>query len=337
MQIHAYAAHQAKDKLAPWDYQKPDLKPNDVEVKISHCGICHSDIHLIDDDWKMSRFPLVPGHEVVGTVTQTGSAVSLLKSGDRVGIGWQSGSCGTCEWCVSGQDNMCSKAQPTCVGRHGGFADSIITSERFAFKLPDNLESESAAPLLCAGVTVFSPYRLYQVKEGMKVAVLGIGGLGHLAVQFANKLGFETTAISGSPDKATEAKELGAHHFLLNSDPAELKSKANSFDFILTTVSASLDWMPYMNMLRPNGKLCFVGATGGNITVPTGLLLGRQKSICGSNIGGVKVMNEMLEFAAKHQVVAKTEVMPMNQVNDAIEKVRHNQARYRMVLETGGK
>lgn len=335
--FHAYAAHQAKDKLTPWDYPKPELKSTEVEVQISHCGICHSDIHLIDDDWKMSRFPLVPGHEVVGIVTETGSAVSLLKVGDRVGIGWQSGSCGTCEWCLAGQENMCSRAQPTCVGRHGGFADRIVTSERFAFKLPENLDSENAAPLLCAGVTVFSPYRLYQVKEGMKVGVLGIGGLGHLAVQFASKLGFETTAISGSPDKEAEAMALGAHHFLSNSDQSALRSKANSFDFILSTVSASLDWMPYMNMLRPNGKLCFVGATGGSITVPTGMLLGRQKSICGSNIGGVKIMNEMLEFAAKHQVVAKTEVLPMDQVNVALDKVRQNKARYRMVLKAGGK
>jgi len=333
MSIHAFAATEPKSALTPYSFAKPVLTDGEVEIEVSHCGICHSDIHLIDDDWKMSRYPLVPGHEVVGTVRETGPGVTSLKAGDRVGVGWQSASCGTCEWCASGQDQLCSKARPTCVGRPGGFADRLILSERFAFKLPAQLESEQAAPLMCAGITVFSPFRLYQVQPGMKVGVLGIGGLGHLAVQFSRKMGFETTAISGSPDKEQEAMELGAHQFIATSDPAALRSKTNSFDFILSTVSASLDWNPYVSMLRPNGKLCFVGATGGSISIPTGVLLSKQKSICGSNIGGTKMMKEMLEFAAGHGVKAKTEVLPMAEVNSAVSKVRENKARYRMVLK----
>jgi alcohol/geraniol dehydrogenase (NADP+) len=332
MQIDAYAAMAAKQSLERFAYQPDNLGPWDIEVAITHCGICHSDIHLIDDDFQMSGYPLVPGHEIVGTVTQLGASVSQLQKGDRVGIGWQRSSCMTCEWCVKGEENMCLENRATCVGHYGGFARAIIADSRFAFRVPEKLASENAAPLLCGGITVYSPLRLYDVKPSMRVGVIGIGGLGHLAVQFARAFGCEVTAFSSSPDKESEAKSFGAHHFVVGSDRGVFERGARSQDFIISTVYADLDWGEYLKLLRPNGKLCFVGAALGPLTTSVFPLLFSQLSICGSVIGGRPAIAEMLEFAARHNIVAKTEPVPMDQVNSAVAKVRQGKARYRMVL-----
>jgi len=333
MPTRAYAAMAARQPLQKFEYEPGALGPNQIEVAITHCGICHSDIHLIDDDWRMGAFPLVPGHEIVGTVARTGELVRHVEKGQRVGIGWQCGSCMTCEWCGKGAEQMCKENQATCVGHHGGFADSVVVDGRFAFPIPDRLESENAAPLLCAGVTVYSPLRAYGVQPWMTVGVIGIGGLGHLALQFANALGCRVAAFSSSGNKEAEARSFGAHDFATSTDPTAFADRRGTLDFILSTVFVPLDWAAYLELLRPFGKLCFVGAVTGTLAIPAMPLIMGQKSICGSVIGGRPVIAEMLDFAARHDIKARTELMPMDQCNTAIARVRESKARYRMVLK----
>jgi uncharacterized zinc-type alcohol dehydrogenase-like protein len=301
---------------------------------ISHCGICHSDIHLIDNDWFMSMYPLVPGHEIIGTITAMGKEVNGLSIGQRVGLGWQSGSCLNCEWCNSGQENLCKNNIATCVGRFGGFADFVYTDHRFAFPIPEKLDSETAAPLLCGGITVYSPLRIYNLMPHHKIGIIGIGGLGHLALQFAKAMGCEVTAISSSPNKETNARSFGAHHFIDSNNEKQMKSAQGTLDFILSTAYVSLNWITFINLLKPNGRLNFVGASQGNVEIPVGMLVIGQKTISGSVIGGRAMIQEMLSFAARNNVKAKTELLPLSDVNNAIEKVRKNQARYRMVLQS---
>ncbi|PWB71427.1 alcohol dehydrogenase [candidate division GN15 bacterium] len=333
MSIKAYAAMAAKETLQRFEYDPGPLGPHEIEVAVEYCGICHSDVHVIDNDWMNGVYPLVPGHEVVGKVTRIGEHVSYVKVGQRVGIGWQCNSCGTCEWCGIGEEPLCSQNQATCVGHHGGFAQSVRANERFAFPLPEGMKSENAAPLLCGGITVYSPLRLYSVQPHHRVGVVGIGGLGHMAVQFANAMGCEVTAFSTSAGKADEARRLGAHEFVVNTDPDALKAQTGKLDFILVTAFAPLDWSAYVAMLRPHGKLCFVGAVLQPVSVSAFDLLLGYKSICGSAIGGRTLITEMLDFAARNDVQAMTEVMPMDRCNEALAKVRNNTARYRMVLK----
>jgi uncharacterized zinc-type alcohol dehydrogenase-like protein len=333
MSVSAYAAKEAKAQLESFAYEADTLEADQVEVGITHCGICYSDIHLIDDDWGMSAYPLVPGHEIVGVVKAKGEGVKHLEVGDRVGIGWQRDACYTCDVCVSGHDNLCAEAKATCMGAHGGFADAIRVSSQYAFRIPDALESENAAPLLCGGITVYSPFELYNVKPGQKVGVIGIGGLGHLALQFAKAWGCEVTAFSHSPNKEEEARNFGADHFISSSDAEALEAAAGSLDFIISTVHANLDWNAYMAMLRPNGKLCFVGATPEPIELPVFSLIMGNRSVVGSQIGSRIRIREMLEMAAKHGIEAETELMPMSEVNKAVQHVRDGKARYRVVLD----
>jgi len=332
MIIHAYAAMAAREKLENFQYVPKDPGPWDVEVKISHCGICHSDIHLIDNDWGMSIYPLVPGHEIIGTVTEIGSQVNHLQPGRRVGIGWQRSACLTCEWCIGGHENLCPQEEATCVGHHGGFAERIRIDSRFAFPIPEKMKSDEAAPLLCGGITVYSPLRLYHVQPNMKVGVIGIGGLGHLALQFARALGCEVTAFSTSADKEAHAHSFGAHHFIHTKNRSALKNSANTLDFVLNTTFTELDWAGFVNTLRPNGKICTVGATANSIEIPAHLLLGTQRAICGSVIGSRWMIGEMLEFAARHDIKAQIETASMAEVNHAVDRVRKGQARYRLVL-----
>jgi alcohol/geraniol dehydrogenase (NADP+) len=333
MSIRAFAAKTARQRLEPFTYDPKPLGPHEVEVAITHCGICHSDVHLVDNDWGNSGYPLVPGHEIVGTVSKRGDMVRHLEIGQRVGIGWQCDSCGTCEWCSKGEENMCHQHQAVANGHFGGFAEQVIANSQFVFPIPDRLESENAAPLLCGGVTVYSPMRQYRLEPTMKAGVIGIGGLGHLALQFANKFGCQVTAFSHSASKEAEAKGFGAHDFVDTSDPKNLQARAGSLDFLISTVYADLDWVAYLNVLRPHGKLCFVGAALGPVSVPVMALMMGQKSITGSIIGGRPMIYEMLDFAARHRVQAKTELMPMAECNTALDKVRQGKARYRMVLK----
>lgn len=332
MSIPAFAALAASQALVPYAYEPAPLAAVEVEVAISHCGICHSDLHLIDDDWSVSSYPLVPGHEIVGHVTAAGAAAAHA-IGARVGIGWQRSACFDCELCRAGHENLCERQQATCVGHMGGFAGRIRVDGRFAFALPASLDAAEAAPLLCGGATVFAPLRRWGVHAGMRVGVIGIGGLGHLALRFLRAMGCETTAFTSSPDKREEALRLGANDATSSTHPGELRGQAGRFDFLLCTVPARLDWIAYLRACKPNGVLCLVGAPPGLMQFPAAQLLTGQRTLCGSDIGSPSAIREMLAFAAEHRIGAEVERAPMAEVNAAVQRVRDNKARYRMVLE----
>ena len=333
MSFHAYAAHSKQGALSPFVYDPSPLGPPDVEIRVSHCGICHSDVHLVDDDWGVTSYPLVPGHEIVGTVVAIGPEARDLEAGQRVGVGWQRGACLRCDSCIAGEEQLCADEVATCVGHHGGFADRIRVDGRFVFPVPEALASENAAPLLCGGVTVYSPLRRW-AKPSMRVAVVGIGGLGHLALQFARAMGCEVTAISRTTEKEEEARELGAHRFLATAEKHALRSAAGTLDFILSTVFVSQDWGGLLRALRPNGVLCLVGAPDEPLRLNVGALLGGQKTVTTSVIGGRPAIREMLAFAARHRVVARTERRPLAEASAALAEVRKGRARYRIVLTT---
>jgi uncharacterized zinc-type alcohol dehydrogenase-like protein len=330
--IQGFATHAAGAELLPFKYTPGELQPNEVEVQITHCGICHSDIHLINNDWGISQYPFIPGHEIVGSIVAVGSQVKDRTVGQRVGVGWQADSCGACEWCLKGEENLCANSVPTCVHRHGGFAERVRANARFAIPVPDGLESENVAPLLCAGITVYNPIRTLGVYPGSRVGILGIGGLGHLGIQFARVFGAEVTAFSSSADKEEEAHSLGAHHFVSSRDMAAIKKLAGSFDLILSTVNQDMDWPVMVAALRPHGALSMVGVPPSPMAVPAFPLIGGQRSITGSPTGSPSMLHEMLTVAARHGVKAITERFPMAQVNEAIAKLKKNQVRYRAVL-----
>jgi uncharacterized zinc-type alcohol dehydrogenase-like protein len=330
--INGLAVHAAGAHLLPFKYDAGELKPNEVAIRISHCGVCHSDVHLIDNDWGISKYPFIPGHEIVGTVTTVGKDVRDRNVGERVGVGWQADSCGICEWCRQGDEHLCAKSQPTCVGRHGGYADSIRVNSRFAIPVPTVLESENVAPLLCGGITVYSPLRNHGVRPASRVGVVGIGGLGHLGIQFAKAFGAEVTALSTSKDKETEARGFGAHHFVNTRDTGALKALAGSFDLILCTVSADQDWQSFVNSLRPKGTLCVLGAAPSAMQIQPFSLIAGQKAVSGSPTGSPRDLHEMLDVAARHNIKAMTERFPMSAANEAITKVKKSQVRYRAVL-----
>jgi uncharacterized zinc-type alcohol dehydrogenase-like protein len=332
LSISAFAALAAKQALVPYEYEPAPLSRLEVEIDVRCCGICHSDLHLIDNDWSVSSYPLVPGHEIVGTVVQAGPDASHAV-GARVGVGWQRGACFECEQCLAGRENLCPRQQATCVGNMGGFARRVRIDGRFAFPLPPSLDAAAAAPLLCGGATVFAPLRRWGVKAGMQVGVIGIGGLGHLALRFLQAMRVETTAFTSSPDKREEALRLGATHAASSTHAGELRGQAGRFDFLLCTVPARLDWIAYLQALKPNGTLCLVGAPPGLMQFPAAQLLTGQRAICGSDIGSPAAIREMLVFAAEHGIGAQIEKAPMADVNVALQRVRDNKARYRMVLE----
>ncbi len=332
MEIHCYAALEAKQPLVEHQYNPDVLGPWDIEVAITHCGLCYTDIHFIDNAMGNSTYPMIPGHEIIGTVLSVGSMVDPKRIGTRVGIGFQRSSCMDCEWCGRGQENVCTKQQATCLHHPGGFAERIIADSRFAFPIPEGLKSEVAAPLLCGGATVFTPLIEYEVSPLKKVGVVGIGGLGHLAVQFARAFGCEVTAFTSSLSKVDEAKEFGAHHVIVNTDPKELLKAANSLDFILCTVSIDMDWNVYLKALRPNGVLCFVGMLEKPLNIPFKNLVRGCKAISAGSIGSRPEIKDMLNFAALHNIQAKIELYPMSDINKAIDRLRKNQVRYRAVL-----
>jgi alcohol/geraniol dehydrogenase (NADP+) len=332
-QIHGLAAHAAGAELLRFHYEPGELGPLEVEIAITHCGICHSDLHLIANDWGISQYPFIPGHEVVGTVAATGTLVQGLPVGQRVGLGWQSNSCGVCEWCIAGKENLCAQMEGTCLRRHGGYADRVRANARFVVPIPEALKSENAAPLLCGGITVYNPLRELHVNPSSRVGVIGIGGLGHMAIQFARVFGAEVTAFSTSPTKEKEAKALGAHHFANIRETRALKDVAGKFDLILNTANADQDWSMLLQALRPTGTLCLVGVPPGAVTLgPAFPLISAQKAVTGSPIGSPARIREMLDVAARHGVKAQIEAFPMAKANEAIEKVKKNKVRYRAVL-----
>ena len=331
-QIQGLAAHAAGAELLPFKYDPGELGRQQVEIAITHCGVCHSDLHLIANDWGISQYPFIPGHEIIGKITAIGDEVQLLEVGQRVGLGWQSNSCGVCEWCSRGMENLCPAAEGTCVHRHGGYADRVRAQARFVIPIPEALESESAAPLLCGGVTVYNPLRTHGVNPSSRVGIVGIGGLGHLAIQFARVFGAEVTAFSTSATKEEEARALGAHHFVNSRESKALKETAGTLDLILSTINADQDCGAYIQALRPTGTLCFVGVPPSPVSVHAFPLISGIRSITGNPGGSPHRLKEMLDVAARHGIKAITECFPMAQANAAIEKVKKNKVRYRAVL-----
>jgi uncharacterized zinc-type alcohol dehydrogenase-like protein len=332
MGIKAYAAKGSKQPLEPFEYEPGPIGPHEVEVKVSHCGICHSDLAMIDNDWGFSAYPLVPGHEVVGTIASVGSDVERVMVGQRVGVGWHCGSCGHCEWCGKGVESLCAQERATIVHHHGGWAEAVRCDSRFAMPIPDAIDSAVAGPFMCAGSTVFTPMVRYGVKPTMRTAVVGIGGLGHLAVQFLAAFGCEVTAISSSHSKDAEAREMGATRFLATKGTDELKKAAGSFDFIISTVGADLPWDDYVAALRPQGRLVLVGIPESALKITPFPLLA-EKSVSGGQCGGTIDTLAMLDFAARSGVRPIVESFKMDEVNKALDHVRAGKPRYRVVLE----
>jgi alcohol/geraniol dehydrogenase (NADP+) len=331
--VHAYAAKSANSDLEPFEYTLPEIGPEQVDIQVEYCGICHSDLSMLRNEWGMSAYPLVPGHEVVGRVEEVGSMVKNLKVGDRVGLGWFSGSCMTCPQCLGGDQNLCSQGEGTIVGRHGGFADRVRTHWLWATPLPDALPPNSAGPLFCGGITVFNPILEFDVRPTDRVGVIGIGGLGHLALQFLNKWGCEVTAFSSNPEKSSELKTLGAHRVVNSKDSEALKAEAGRYNFILSTVAVPLEWSEYINALAPRGRLHTVGAVLEPIPVGAFPLIMAQRSISGSPLGSPSTTATMLEFCARHTIAPTIQEFPLEKVNEAIDLLENGSPRYRIVLK----
>ena len=329
--VAAFAAMKAGGPLEPWNFESIALGSDEVDIDVTHCGVCHTDLHLMNNDFGITTYPFVPGHEAVGVVKAIGSGVTHLTPGQRVGVGWQRGTCGECEWCGSGLQNLCAKSRPTCLAGYGGFAKSLRVDSYFGIPIPDGLDSAVAAPMLCAGITVYSPLRRY-LRPASRVGIVGIGGLGHLAIQFARAMGAEVTAISTTQDKAAEARRFGAHHFVTSTDPEQMKKLAGSLDVLLDTATANLDWSAYLATLRQNGVFCIVGGPEGPVVLPVLQMIFGQYTFAASMIGPPSEIEEMFRFAALHDIRTAVEVIPLDQANSAMEKVRTNKARYRMVL-----
>ncbi|KAI9133074.1 NAD(P)-dependent alcohol dehydrogenase [Acaryochloris sp. CCMEE 5410] len=330
--VNAYAAFEQGGVLQPFEYDPGPLGRQQVDIQVEYCGICHSDLSMIKNEWGMTQYPFVPGHEIVGIVAEVGSEVTPLRVGQRVGLGWYSSSCMHCEWCMGGDHHLCLSAEGTIVGRPGGFADQVRADQSWVVPIPESIDSAVAGPLFCAGITVFQPIIQCGVQPTDRVAVIGIGGLGHLALQFLNAWGCEVTALSTQPDKEAEARRLGAHHFVNTRDPAALQAIANSFDYIISTVNVSLEWSIYLNALRPKGRLHLVGVAP-DLSLPVFPLLGGQRSISGSPVGSPATITKMLNFVARHGLAPQTEVFPLAQVNEALEKLRSQHPPYRLALK----
>ncbi len=304
---------------------------HDVRVSVTHCGVCHTDIHAIEDYYGITKFPFVPGHEIVGHVSAVGTAVSRLKEGDRVGIGWQGRACMKCKWCLQGEEHLCMDIVSSGVWvPYGGFSSSVLVDNRFAYPLPDTLPSEAAAVLMCAGVAVYSPLQSYAIRPSQKIGIIGVGGLGHLAIQFARALDYEVTAISSSPEKKEQSLAFGANHFMVSNDQTSLQQAAFNFDLLLCTASDNINWGVLLNTLKKNGSMILVGFP--DVAFNSTDLVAHQLSITGSFLGNRTTMQEMLSFAQTHNIKPKVELMPMTKVNEALRKVKEGKARYRIVL-----
>jgi alcohol/geraniol dehydrogenase (NADP+) len=330
--IRAYATHAAHGALAPYEYDPGELRPDQVEIAVTHCGICHSDVAMLNNDWGFSSYPLVGGHEVVGTVAALGENVKTLTIGQTVGLGWFSGSCNACRTCLGGDQNLCATAEQTIVGRPGGFADRVRAQSTWVIPLPEGVDPAKAGPLFCGGITVFNPLIQFDVRPTQRVGVVGIGGLGHMALLFLKHWGSDVVAFT-SPSKMDEALALGATRAVSSRDASTFAGLKGTLDFILVTASASLDWSAYIDLLAPKGRLHFVGAVAEPVSTSVFPLLFGQKSISGSPLGSPSTTATMLEFAARHKVAPLTETFPMSEINAALKHVESGQARYRVVLE----
>ncbi|KAE9450067.1 hypothetical protein C3L33_18028, partial [Rhododendron williamsianum] len=339
-----WAARDSSGVLSPFNFSRRVTGDEDVRFKILYCGICHSDLHCVKNEWGFSTYPFLPGHELVGVVTEVGSKVQKYKVGDRVGVGGMVGACHTCESCENNLENYCPKMIPIFnavdydgTKTYGGYSDHMVANERYIVRIPNNLPLDAAAPLLCAGITTYSPLIYFGLdKPGMKVGVVGLGGLGHVAVKFAKAFGAVVTVISTSPSKKQEAIEvLGADSFLVSSNPDEMQAAMGTLDGIIDTVSAVHALVPLLFLLKSHGKIIMVGAPAKPLELPIFPLIIGRKTIAGSNIGGMKEAQEMIDFAGKHNIVPQIEVNPMDYVNTAMERLAKADVKYRFVLDIG--
>lgn len=342
MNSRGYAALSAKAALNSFNFERRELGVHDVALDILYTGICHSDIHEVAEDWGPSIFPMVPGHEIAGVVTEVGNKVSKFSVGDRIGVGVFVDSCRTCESCLKGLQQYCVQGMTGTYNGYerdgvtvamGGYSNNFVINEDYAVHIPENLPMEGVAPLLCAGITLYSPIKHWKVQPGMKVAVVGLGGLGHMGVKFAVAMGAEVTVLSHSPSKQSDALAMGAHHFVSTKDPSNLKPLVKNFDLILNTVSAELVIDDYLNLLTLDGTLVVIGLPGKPYEVHAGTLLNGRRSLTGSMIGGIPEIQEMLDFCSKHSIVSDVEVIKPNYINEAYIRTINSDVKYRFVID----
>jgi alcohol dehydrogenase (NADP+) len=338
----AYAASAAKSPLAPYSFDRREPKEHDVVIDIKYCGICHTDVHLARDEWGGGIFPMVPGHEIVGVVTRVGSHVAKFKPGDKVGVGCLVDSCRVCEHCRDHLEQYClngmsltysSYEQDKKTITQGGYSDKIVVDENYVLRIPANLPLDAAAPLLCAGIMLYSPLIHWRAGPGKKVAILGLGGLGHMGVKIAHALGAEVTVLSHSLKKQADGKRLGADHFYATSDPETFAKLAGSFDLIVCTVGTGIDWNQYLGLLKLDGTMVVVGVPAEQIPLAAFSLIGMRRNLAGSLIGGIKETQEMLDFCGKHGIVSDVEVIPIQKVNEAYDRIVKSDVRYRFVID----
>ena len=343
-QIKAYSASASKARVLPTEIERRPVGTNDVQIAIEHCGVCHTDIHFVNNDWGMTHYPVVPGHEIVGRVTEVGSAVSNFQVGDRAAIGCLVDSCGLCSNCEKGLEQYClngftatynSETQDPGGFTYGGYSQSIVAKESFVLKVPDSLNGPGIAPLLCAGITTYSPLKNWKIGPESKVGVIGLGGLGHMGVKFSHALGAHTTMITSSEQKGEDARLLGADEVLLSSSVDALVQEAGSFDFLLNTIPVNHDLTPYLELLKTNGTICVVGAVEPLSQVNAAQLIFGRRSLSGSLIGGIAETQEMLNFCGEKNILSEVEVIRMDEINDAYTRMQKNQVKYRFVLDLG--
>ena len=341
-EVKAYGAADPKADLKQINIERRDVTPRDVKIKITYCGVCHSDIHTVRDDWGGSKYPVVPGHEIIGKVLEVGSEVSNVKVGDTVGVGCMVDSCRECEPCKHDLEQFCEQGmvgtyngKDKHLGGHtyGGYSEEIIVDNYYVLRVPENLDENAVAPLLCAGITTFSPLNHWKVGKGDKVGVIGLGGLGHMGIKFAHAMGAHVVMITTSPGKAEDAKRLGADEVLISKDEEAMKKHANSFDFLLNTVPVGHDINPYLSLLKIDSTMCMVGAVEPLDAVHGGNLIMGRKNVAGSLIGGIKETQEMLDFCGEHNIVSDIEMIDINTINDAYERVVNGDVKYRFVID----
>jgi uncharacterized zinc-type alcohol dehydrogenase-like protein len=342
IQSRGYAAQEARARLAPFKIERRDPRPHDVVVEIQYCGVCHSDIHQVRNEWGESIYPMVPGHEIVGRVVEVGTSVKKFKIGDTAGVGVLVDSCRTCASCKAGEEQYCETgAVPTYNGRDrqtgditfGGYSNNIVADEAFVFRIPPKLNPAGVAPLLCAGITAYSPLRHWKVGQRQKVGVIGLGGLGHMALKFAHSMGAHVVQFTTSPSKKEDALRLGADEIVLSNDSGAMKSQGGSFDFILDTVSAPHDVDIFLSMLKREATMALVGLPDRPLTVQPAILSGKRVALSGSSIGGVRETQEMLDYCGEHGIVSDVEMIPIQQINEAFERVLKSDVKYRFVID----
>lgn len=338
----AFAAQDKTSPLTPWQFERREPGPHDVQIDIHFCGVCHSDLHQVRDEWGGSIYPMVPGHEIVGKVTKVGTVVTKFKVGETAAVGVMVDSCRTCKNCEKKMEQYCEEGMTGTYNGYerdkktmtqGGYSSMIVTDERWVYHVSGKLDMAGTAPLLCAGITTYSPLRFAGVKKGMKVGIIGLGGLGHMGVKFAVSFGAEVTLISTSPSKQKDAERLGAHRFLLSTDKEAMKQYKSYFDVLLDCISANHNYEKYLNLLDLEGKLMVVGLPAENPEVSPFALITNRRTITGSMIGGTEETQEMLDYCAEHNIVSDVEVIPVQQVNEAYERMLKNDVRYRFVLD----